>query len=190
MNDPHNLSRDGIRRARLAALDGFWGSTSVEEREGGPGRYAAALAHFAGVDAEQETTMFSTHDTMREALSRISSEVLDGMGPTCVIDLDTGAAHGVHVGSPIVTDIGAEGAPGMPWGDVETEKLKDDETNGETSHGPRYWTVPKTSPSFDGEYGHVIEHVGTGAPVGQVKANSGMAYQQIQLMNEKVDRSR
>lgn len=32
-----------------------------------------------------------------------------------MIDLDTGAAHGVHVATPLVSDIGGEGAPRVPW---------------------------------------------------------------------------
>jgi hypothetical protein len=178
-----DLSRDGMRNARLRALDGFWGDTKIEENEDGPGRFAAAIDH-------QGTTRISTWPTMREALAIISSEVLDGGGPVGVIDLDTGAAHGVHTASPIVTDIGAEGAPGLPWGDVDTETLTNDETNGETSHGPRYVTVPAAHPSFDGERGYVIEHAGTGAPVGQVEGSSRAAYQQVESMNNKIDHAR
>lgn len=54
-------------------------------------------------------------DSLPEALAWLADEILDGEIPIGVIDLDTGAAHGVHVQPPIVSDIGGEGAPRVPW---------------------------------------------------------------------------
>lgn len=59
----------------------------------------------------------STHATMRDALAQLADGVLEGAGPLGVIDLDTGASHGVHVATPVVSDIGGEGATRVPWDD-------------------------------------------------------------------------
>ena len=56
----------------------------------------------------------------RDALAWLAERILDGEIALGVIDLDTGASHGVHVAPPVVSDIGGEGAAAVPWEDAPT----------------------------------------------------------------------
>lgn len=87
---------------------------------------AMAVHQFAairGVDGCASTYTVTTHATMPDALAQLADGVIDGDAPTGVIDLDTGASHGVHIAPPVVSDIGGEGATAVPWDDVHIPAL-------------------------------------------------------------------
>lgn len=134
------------RANRLHALAGEYPGNWTDEQDSGEsladtarGRYAAirdmgGLPHHV---AEREYRV-TTHATMPDALAMLANGVLDGDGPVGVVDLDTGASHGVHVTTPIVSDIGGEGATRVPWDDGDGIPAIEP-GDGATSHVGRAW---------------------------------------------------
>lgn len=86
---------------------------------------AMAVHQFAAIrrDGYAATYTITTHETMPDALAQLADSVLDGDRVLGVIDLDTGASHGVHIATPVVSDIGGEGATAVPWDDVDIPAL-------------------------------------------------------------------
>lgn len=83
---------------------------AIEHRHGG------GITYRPDSDASRRYAL-TTHATIRDAFAQLADGVLEGFAPVGVVDLDTGAAHGVHVATPVVCDIGGEGAPVVPWDD-------------------------------------------------------------------------
>lgn len=107
------------RSARLRDLAATYAGDWTEDQDGAPfqelaeSRYAAIInrAHYD----EAPDWWISAYDAMSDALAWLGDSVLEGHDPVGVIDLDTGETHGVHVATPLVSDIGGEGAPAVPW---------------------------------------------------------------------------
>lgn len=108
-------------RALAIAYPGDW----TEDADGAPFAELAESRYAAIIDCEHHEASardwwLSMSATMPDALAWLADQVLDGEIPIGVIDLDTGAAHGVHIAPPVVSDIGGEGAPSVPWDDAPT----------------------------------------------------------------------
>lgn len=123
------VRQDRLNRlwALVGAFPGRWGESPDEDgatlEEHGERRYAAIL-HNTSDDALGEYIV-SVHETMPDALKQIADDVLDGVGcPIGVVDLDSGAPHGVHIATPVVSDIGGEGAFDVPWDDPDIPALE------------------------------------------------------------------
>lgn len=99
------------RLDRLRQLQGEYGGAWVGNTdELTPCRYAA----ISGPLSNRRYNL-TTHETLPDALAALADAVLEGDVPVGVVDLDTGQPHGVHVSTPIVSDIGGRRSPLVPW---------------------------------------------------------------------------
>lgn len=129
-----------IQRLRALAIahPGDW----TEDRDGAPFTELAESRYAAIVDREDYAEggrdwWLGVRDSLPEALAWLADEILDGEIPIGVVDLDTGATHGVHVQPPIVSDIGGEGAPGVPWEDAPSLPAVEPGHGATSRHPPR-----------------------------------------------------
>jgi hypothetical protein len=116
------MTPESTRMQRLQALAGSYSGDWTEDRDGAPFTELAEGRYAAIIDREHNRSgrdwWISTFATIGEALAGLAEQALEGDIAIGVIDLDTGAAHGVHIAPPVVSDIGGEGAPAVPWEDA------------------------------------------------------------------------
>jgi hypothetical protein len=102
---------DDIRDARLAMIRDEYGIPAERVNQPDQLRYVSVVSEYGDGDK-----WITTFDALDAAFADIGDDVLNGMVPVALFDLDTGESIALHVATPIVTrSADPAGAEPAPW---------------------------------------------------------------------------